>query len=194
MNLDIGCALRTGLLYRIAGGKLGWSGNLRHKQSAHVHNAYYNGPLNCQLHNSTPVNSSARDSHMVDIPAGRAKWATTPHACRISRRMGRDAKDDTSCKVHPLQFSYFVHDDCYNCTVDVDFWRQANRCDRPAEASWACLARVVQIECRGEGSTVKKTSEAKHFGMQGSTSVAVSLHEGFSSTLHRGILGGVSTN
>ncbi|EHA46459.1 hypothetical protein MGG_18018 [Pyricularia oryzae 70-15] len=43
------------LLPRIAGGKLGWSGNLRHKQSAHVHNAYYNGPLNCQLHNSTPV-------------------------------------------------------------------------------------------------------------------------------------------
>ncbi|KAI7929953.1 hypothetical protein M0657_001636 [Pyricularia oryzae] len=144
----------------IAGGKLGWSGNLRHKQSAH-HN------LSKQHYNGTRAgSSSARDSHMVDIPAGRAKWATTPHACRISRRMGRDAKDDTSCKVHPLQFSYFVHDDCYNCTVDVDFWRQANRCDRPAEASWACLARVVQIECRGEGSTVKKTSEAKHFGMQ----------------------------
>ncbi|QBZ66210.1 hypothetical protein PoMZ_13183 [Pyricularia oryzae] len=129
----------------IAGGKLGWSGNLRHKQSAHLIGKG-------QPHGGHPGRPGEVGHH--------------PHACRISRRMGRDAKDDTSCKVHPLQFSYFVHDDCYNCTVDVDFWRQANRCDRPAEASWACLARVVQIECRGEGSTVKKTSEAKHFGMQ----------------------------
>ncbi|TLD22049.1 hypothetical protein PspLS_07691, partial [Pyricularia sp. CBS 133598] len=122
----------------------------------------YNGSLKCQSHNRTTYTyqcynrNAGRQLIGKGQPHGRHPGRPGevgrhhPHAFRISRRTGRDLKDNYGRYMTQLTFYNYCPLTTYimsiSITVYVTFWRQAIKCDRLAEASWTCLARVVQTE------------------------------------------------